>query len=129
MKYLIISIFLFVNINFLIAQTSPSIEGNIDNLPVREYNLTIDKKMVNITSKEVMGMAINNSIPGPTLRFTEGEYAVIHVKNNLEMETSVHWHGLLLSNFYDSVPCLNTLPNFCFFREWKNKTSTEYSKI
>ena len=80
---------LFVNVNFLVAQTSPSIEGNIDNLPIREYNLTIDEKMVNITGKKVMGMAINSSIPGPTLRFTEGEYAVIHVKNNLKMETSV----------------------------------------
>ncbi len=110
MKYLIISISLFVNINFLVAQTLSSIEGNVDNLPVREYNLTIDKKMVNITGKEVMGMAINNSIPGPTLRFTEGEYAVIHVKNNMGMETSVHWHGLLLPNFYDGVPYLNTPP-------------------
>ena len=110
MKYLIIPFFLLVNISFTIAQTSPSLEGNVDNLPVHEYNLTIDKKMVNITGKEVMGMAINNSIPGPTLRFIEGEYAVIHVKNNLETETSVHWHGLLLPNFYDGVPYLNTPP-------------------
>jgi len=110
MKYLIIPIFLLVNISFTIAQTTPSLEGNVDNLPVHEYNLTIDKKMVNITGKEVMGMAINNSIPGPTLRFIEGEYAVIHVKNNLETETSVHWHGLLLPNFYDGVPYLTTPP-------------------
>ena len=94
----------------MIAQITPSVEGNIDNLPVREYNLTIDEMMVNITGKEVMGMAINNSIPGPTLRFTEGEYAVIHVTNKMEMETSVHWHGLLLPNFYDGVPYLNTPP-------------------
>jgi FtsP/CotA-like multicopper oxidase with cupredoxin domain len=25
-------------------------------------------------------------------------------------ETSVHWHGLLLPNFYDGVPYLNTPP-------------------
>lgn len=57
-----------------------------------------------------MGMAINNSIPGPTLRFTEGEYAKIHVTNNMDVETSVHWHGLLLPNFYDGVPYLTTPP-------------------
>jgi hypothetical protein len=57
--------------NFAIAQTTSSVEGNVDNLPVKEYQLSIDKKMVNITGKEVMGMAINNSIPGTTLRFTE----------------------------------------------------------
>ena len=92
------------------AQVAKSVEGNVDNLPVREYHLSIDKKMVNITGKEVMGMAINNSIPGPTLRFTEGEYAKIHVTNNMDVETSVHWHGLLLPNFYDGVPYLTTPP-------------------
>ncbi|MEX2564868.1 MAG: multicopper oxidase domain-containing protein, partial [Cyclobacteriaceae bacterium] len=50
------------------------------------------------------------SIPGPTLTFREGEYAVIYVKNNLEEETSVHWHGMLLPNFYDGVPYLSTPP-------------------
>lgn len=92
------------------AQEAKSVEGNTDNLPVREYHLNIDKKMVNITGKEVMGMAINNSIPGTTLRFTEGEYAKIHVTNNMDVETSVHWHGLLLPNYYDGVPYLNTPP-------------------
>lgn len=110
MKYFIVAIFLFFNISYLIGQGSASVEGNIENLPVREYKLTIDKKMVNITGKEVMGMAINGTIPGPTLRFTEGEYAVIHVTNNMKIESSVHWHGLLLPNFYDGVPYLNTPP-------------------
>jgi CopA family copper-resistance protein len=110
MRRLIIIINIFALCNICIAQTTPSTEGNTDNLPVREYQLTIDKKMVNITGKEVMGMAINGTIPGPTLRFTEGEYAKIHVTNNMEVETSVHWHGLLLPNFYDGVPYLNTPP-------------------
>ena len=103
-------VLMFANINNSIAQTVPSIEGNIDDLPVQEYYLSIDKKMVNITGKEVMGMAINNSIPGTTLRFTEGEYAKIYVTNHMDVETSVHWHGLLLPNFYDGVPYLNTPP-------------------
>lgn len=110
MKYFIVAVFLFLIGNNLIAQGAASVEGNIENLPVREYKLTIDKKMVNITGKEVMGMAINGTIPGPTLRFTEGEYAVIHVTNNMKIESSVHWHGLLLPNFHDGVPYLNTPP-------------------
>lgn len=55
-------------------------------------------------------MSINGSIPGPTLEFTEGEYAVIYVKNEMNVETSIHWHGLLLPNFYDGVPYLTTPP-------------------
>ncbi|QED37163.1 copper oxidase [Antarcticibacterium arcticum] len=91
-------------------QQQQSVEGNVDNLPVREYNITIDQEEVKIGGKKKMGMTINGSIPGPTLRFTEGEYAVIHVKNEMDVETSVHWHGLLLPNFFDGVPYLTTPP-------------------
>jgi hypothetical protein len=87
-----------------------SVEGNIDNLPVHEYTMEINQEIVNKTGKDVMGMTINGSIPGPTLEFVEGEYAVIHVKNNMDVETSIHWHGILLPNFYDGVPYLSTPP-------------------
>ncbi len=75
-----------------------------------EYMISIKREKVNIAGKEVMGMTINGGIPGPVLRFTEGEYAVIYVKNEMEVETSIHWHGLLLPNFYDGVPYLTTPP-------------------
>ncbi|HSP83203.1 MAG TPA: multicopper oxidase domain-containing protein [Gillisia sp.] len=87
-----------------------SVEGNIDNLPVREYTLEINEEMVNKANKNVMGMTINGSIPGPILEFNEGEYAVIYVKNNMDVETSIHWHGMLLPNFHDGVPYLTTPP-------------------
>ena len=93
-----------------IAQTEPSVEGNVDNLPVREYTLTLREELVNKADKEVMGMTINGQIPGPTLNFNEGEYAVIYVKNEMSVESSIHWHGLLLPNFYDGVPYLSTPP-------------------
>ena len=66
--------------------------------------------MVNFTGKEVEAMAINNSIRAPTLTFTEGQNAVIYVTNKMSVETSVHWHGLILPNFQDGVPYLNTPP-------------------
>ncbi len=88
-----------------------SVEGNINNLPVHEYNLTIDQeKVTKAEGKEVMGMTINGGIPGPTLEFTEGEYAVIYVENKMDVETSIHWHGMILPNFFDGVPYLTTPP-------------------
>ncbi len=83
---------------------------NTDNRPVHEYTLTIRKETVNKTGKDVPGITVNGTAPGPTIQFTEGEYAVIYVKNEMDVETSVHWHGLLLPNFYDGVPYLNTPP-------------------
>ncbi|MDT0641941.1 multicopper oxidase domain-containing protein [Zunongwangia sp. F363] len=92
------------------AQTARPEEGNVNNLPVHEYTLTLKEEMVNKTGKQVKGMTINGSIPGPTLEFTEGEYAVIYVKNEMSVETSIHWHGMLLPNFMDGVPYLTTPP-------------------
>jgi len=115
MKFLA-SIFLFFLLPFVVfAQQigftpEGSLEGNPNNLPVHEYELVIASKTVNITGKPVMGMTVNGGIPGPVLRFKEGEFARITVINNMEMETSVHWHGLLLPNYYDGVPYLNTPP-------------------
>ena len=106
---LFFTFFLILNAS-LKAQTKPSLEGNIGNLKVHEYKLEINEEMVNKAGKDVMGMTINGSIPGPTLEFIEGEYAVIYVKNNMDMETSIHWHGILLPNFFDGVPYLTTPP-------------------
>ncbi len=55
-------------------------------------------------------MAINDSIPGPTLKFKEGDFAEIHVTNTMNVETSIHWHGLILPNYQDGVPYLNSPP-------------------
>jgi len=99
--------FLLIPLSSVFGQ---SVEGNVYNLPVREYTITINETIVNKAGKDVKGMTINGSIPGPTLEFTEGEYAVIYVKNEMKEETSIHWHGLLLPNFYDGVPYLNTPP-------------------
>ncbi len=93
-----------------IAQIANLQEENIDNWPEREYHLTIDYKEVNFTGKQVKAMTINGGIPGPNLIFEEGEYAIIHVTNNMNEETSIHWHGMILPNYFDGVPYLTTPP-------------------
>jgi FtsP/CotA-like multicopper oxidase with cupredoxin domain len=75
-----------------------------------EYRLTIDRQTVNVTGKPVQSLTINGQVPGPTLRFKEGEDVTIHVTNRLREDTSVHWHGLLLPGQMDGVPGLNGYP-------------------
>ncbi len=112
MKKILFLIFVISNLSGLRAQVykEPSQEGNKDNLPVHEYTLTLREETVNKAGKDVMGMTVNGTIPGPVLRFKEGEFAVIHVHNEMSVETSVHWHGLILPNFYDGVPYVSTPP-------------------
>jgi CopA family copper-resistance protein len=75
-----------------------------------EYDLTIAQQEVNITGKAARGMTINGVIPGPTLRFKEGDFARIHVHNKMSVETSIHWHGVLVPPDMDGVPNVSFPP-------------------
>ncbi len=76
-----------------------------------EYDLEIAEETVAPAGKPVRGLTINGTIPGPTLRFHEGDTARIRVHNKLTSEeTSLHWHGLLVPNNQDGVPHLTTPP-------------------
>lgn len=74
------------------------------------YDLTINEQQVNFTGKPVQGMTINGGIPGPTLRFKEGDTARIRVHNNMNVATSIHWHGVLVPPGMDGVPYLSFPP-------------------
>ena len=49
-------------------------------------------------------IAVNGSIPGPLIRLKEGQDVRLHVTNNLDEDSSIHWHGLLLPFQFDGVP-------------------------
>jgi len=74
------------------------------------YHLYISDTVVNYTGRLRHAIAVNGSLPGPTLTFTEGDTAVIYVHNNMMMTTSVHWHGLIVPNRYDGVSYLTSPP-------------------
>jgi FtsP/CotA-like multicopper oxidase with cupredoxin domain len=49
-------------------------------------------------------LGYNGSIPGPTLKVRQGSEIIVHVVNQGDLDTTVHWHGLRLENKYDGVP-------------------------
>ena len=74
------------------------------------YDLYVKDTIVNFTGKSRRAIAVNGSIPAPTLIFTEGDTAEIYLHNMLNEETSFHWHGIILPNQADGVPFLTTAP-------------------
>jgi FtsP/CotA-like multicopper oxidase with cupredoxin domain len=74
------------------------------------YDLYVKDTLVNFTGKEKRAIAVNGQIPMPTLIFTEGDIAEIHVHNQLKESTSLHWHGIYLPNKEDGVPFLTQMP-------------------
>lgn len=77
---------------------------------VVRYDLYVKDTLVNFTGKEKRAIAVNGQIPMPTLTFTEGDIAEIHVHNQLKESTSLHWHGIYLPNKEDGVPFLTQMP-------------------
>ncbi len=76
---------------------------------VVEYDLRIAETTVTPAGAAVTGLTINGTIPGPVLRFMEGDWARIRVHNDLAHHTtSTHWHGVLLPNAQDGVPEVTT---------------------
>ncbi|MET3129194.1 CopA family copper-resistance protein [Arcicella rosea] len=77
---------------------------------VVRYDLYVRDTTVILGKKPKRAIAVNGQIPMPTLTFTEGDTAEIYVHNELNEETSLHWHGLFLPNQYDGVPNLTQMP-------------------
>jgi CopA family copper-resistance protein len=69
-----------------------------------EVDLVIDERVVNVTGRPVERMTINGQIPGPVLRWKEGEEVVIRVTNRMDVPSSLHWHGLILPPEMDGAP-------------------------
>lgn len=74
------------------------------------YDLFVRDTVVNFAGKEKKAYSVNGQIPMPELHFTEGDTAEIYIHNELQTETSIHWHGLILPNEQDGVPYLTTAP-------------------
>jgi FtsP/CotA-like multicopper oxidase with cupredoxin domain len=111
----VIYILLSISINGIAQHNNHFIAEMRQPFLVREgnkivYHLYVTDTIVNYTGKKAKAVAINGSIPAPTLYFSEGDNAEIHVHNLMHMETSIHWHGLILPNEQDGVPYLTTAP-------------------
>lgn len=84
--------------------------SNLFAQKIVRYDLYVKDTIVNFTGKAKRAIAVNGQIPMPTLTFTEGDTAEIYVHNEMNEETSLHWHGLFLPNKEDGVPNLTQMP-------------------
>jgi FtsP/CotA-like multicopper oxidase with cupredoxin domain len=68
------------------------------------FDLRIHPVRKRIGEAEVRMLGYNGSIPGQTLHVDQGSEITVNVRNDGDVETTVHWHGLRLQNRYDGVP-------------------------
>ena len=76
----------------------------IDEATGPNIDLTVARSAFSTGNRRGGAIAVNGSIPGPLLRLREGTTVRLNVHNQLEEDTSIHWHGLLVPFQLDGVP-------------------------
>lgn len=66
-----------------------------------EYEFDINYKTVNFSGEDVHAMSVGGSIPAPTIEATVGDTLRVTFHNKMDVESSIHWHGVLLPNDQD----------------------------
>lgn len=97
----------------------------------REYWLTLDEITIAPDGYPRPAMAVNGTIPGPTIFADWGDYVVVHVTNKLHESkngTSIHWHGIRqnYTNGNDGVVSITqcpTAPDSSMTYKWR---ATQY---
>ncbi|WP_120219862.1 copper resistance system multicopper oxidase [Sphingopyxis sp. FD7] len=80
-----------------IAPPLPSVSGTDIRLRIARQTLRVDGKVTR-------AIGINGTVPGPLIRLKEGQQARLTVVNDLDEDSSIHWHGLILPFHMDGVP-------------------------
>lgn len=69
-----------------------------------EIALTVGRSRFMVGGRAGHAVTINGTLPAPLIRLQEGQHVRLAVTNNLDEDTSIHWHGLLLPFHMDGVP-------------------------
>ncbi|MEI4506122.1 copper resistance system multicopper oxidase [Sphingopyxis sp. CCNWLW253] len=75
----------------------PTVSGN-------DISLRIARQTMRIDGKVSRAIGINGTVPAPLVRLKEGQTARLTVINDLDEDSSIHWHGLILPFHMDGVP-------------------------
>src|SRR3989344_3225716 len=67
--------------------------------------ITLNPELVraSINGKNFALYAYNGQFPGPLLKVTQGSTFTVNVQNNIDVPTTIHWHGIRLENKFDGA--------------------------
>ena len=83
---------------------SSGITTPIPTVSGTDITLRIARQTMRVDGKVSRAIGLNGTVPGPLVRLREGQNVRLSVINELEEDTSIHWHGLLLPFQMDGVP-------------------------
>lgn len=57
-----------------------------------------------LNGHEIVMFGYNRQYPGPLIRAPKDATLFVRVRNEIELATTIHWHGVRLDNAFDGVP-------------------------
>ncbi|MEE8662183.1 MAG: copper resistance system multicopper oxidase [Acetobacter sp.] len=72
-----------------------------------DWDLLVGRRKITIDGKTLAAPCVDGSVPGPILRWKQGDIVTVNVRNTLKEPTSIHWHGLRVPADMDGVPGLS----------------------
>jgi CopA family copper-resistance protein len=94
-----------------------------------DFSLEIGELNVNFMGAQRAATAVNGQLPAPTLYWREGDTVTLRVTNRLPVQSSIHWHGILVPAAMDGVPGISFRgidPGAAFIYRFEVKQSGTY---
>ena len=86
---------------------SPGLTAPMPMVSGEDITLKIARQTMMIDGRRSKAIGINGTVPAPLIRLHEGQNVRLHVVNDLDEDSSIHWHGLLVPTQFDGVPGLS----------------------
>jgi len=83
---------------------SPGLASPIPTVSGEDITLRIARQTMMIDGRVSRAIGINGTVPAPLIRLREGQNVRLKVINDLDEDSSIHWHGLLVPPQHDGVP-------------------------
>ncbi|MEO7690760.1 MAG: copper resistance system multicopper oxidase [Sphingomonas sp.] len=83
---------------------SPGLTAPLPIVSGEDITLRIARQTMMIDGRPSKAIGINGTVPAPLIRLREGQTVRLHVVNDLDEDSSIHWHGLLVPAQFDGVP-------------------------
>ncbi|MFT8366228.1 MAG: copper resistance system multicopper oxidase [Gluconobacter cerinus] len=81
--------------------------GLLPSTPSNIWDLKVSRTHISLDGKSMHAPSIGGTVPGPILRWKQGETVTLNVSNALDETTSIHWHGIRVPSNMDGVPGLS----------------------
>lgn len=83
---------------------SAGVGPSLPTVSGEDITLTIARQTTLIDGRRFKAIGVNGTTPAPLIRLREGQRVRLNVVNQLEVDSSIHWHGVLVPAKFDGVP-------------------------